>query len=182
LGGVTSAIQTQLNAKVASTRTIIAGVGLTGGGNLSQNRTIDGVTQDTATWEAGTGTTESLVSPAKVKAAVKPALNASGDAPIYACRAWVDFNGTGTVSIRASGNVSSITDNGTGDYTINFAVSMPSNYAVVALAGQPTSGTLANVVGRYASSSTSVSVVVKSVQASTTGPQDNEFMYVAIFC
>ena len=50
----------------------------------------------------------------------KTALNASGTAPIYACRAWVNFNGTGTVAIRASGNVSSITDNGTGDYTVNF--------------------------------------------------------------
>jgi hypothetical protein len=38
----------------------------------------------------------------------------------YGCRAWVNFNGTGTVAIRASGNVSSITDNGTGDYTLNF--------------------------------------------------------------
>jgi uncharacterized protein (AIM24 family) len=38
----------------------------------------------------------------------------------YGCRAWVNFNGTGTVAIRASGNVSSITDNGTGNYTINF--------------------------------------------------------------
>jgi hypothetical protein len=36
------------------------------------------------------------------------------------CRAWVNFNGTGTVAIRASFNVSSITDNGTGDYTVNF--------------------------------------------------------------
>ena len=55
---------------------------------------------------------------------VKTALNASGSAPIYACRAWVNFNGTGTVAIRASGNVSSITDNGVGDYTVNFATAM----------------------------------------------------------
>ena len=39
-------------------------------------------------------------------------------ATAYGCRAWVNFNGTGTVAIRASGNVSSITDNGTGDYTV----------------------------------------------------------------
>jgi len=65
-------------------------------------------------------------------APVKTALNASGDAPIYACRAWVNFNGTGTVAIRASGNVSSITDNGTGDYTINFTTAMPdANYAAL---------------------------------------------------
>ena len=55
--------------------------------------------------------------------------NASGSAPVYACRAWVNFNGTGTVAIRASGNVSSITDNNTGDYTVNFTNAMPdANY------------------------------------------------------
>ena len=54
----------------------------------------------------------------------KTALNATGTAHIYACRAWVNFNGTGTVAIRASGNVSSITDNGVGDYTVNFTTAM----------------------------------------------------------
>jgi hypothetical protein len=63
-------------------------------------------------------------------ARITTALNATGSAPIYACRAWVNFNGTGTVAIRASGNVSSITDNGTGDYTVNFTTAMPdANYA-----------------------------------------------------
>lgn len=38
----------------------------------------------------------------------------------YKCKAWVNFNGTGTVTIRAAGNVSSITDTGTGQYVINF--------------------------------------------------------------
>lgn len=53
-------------------------------------------------------------------------------APTYGCRAWVNFNGTGTVAIRGSGNVSSITDNGTGDYTVNFTTAMPDrNYSVV---------------------------------------------------
>ena len=56
----------------------------------------------------------------------------SGTAPIYPCRAWVNFNGTGTVAIRASGNVTSITDNGTGDYTVNFTTAMPdANFSVV---------------------------------------------------
>ena len=55
----------------------------------------------------------------------------TGSAPAYLCRAWVNFNGTGTVAIRASGNVSSITDNGTGDYTINFTTAMSdANYAI----------------------------------------------------
>lgn len=61
----------------------------------------------------------------------KTALNASGAAPIYACRAWVNFNGTGTVAIRAAGNVSSITDNGVGDYTVNFTTALPdANYSL----------------------------------------------------
>jgi hypothetical protein len=52
------------------------------------------------------------------------------------CRAWVNFNGTGTVAIRASFNVSSITDNGTGDYTINFTNAMPdANYSLSGSAG-----------------------------------------------
>jgi hypothetical protein len=47
------------------------------------------------------------------------------------CRAWVNFNGTGTVAIRASYNVTSITDNGTGNYTVNFTTSMTdANYSV----------------------------------------------------
>jgi hypothetical protein len=64
-----------------------------------------------------------------IETQVKTATNATGSAPIYACRAWVNFNGTGTVAIRASGNVSSITDNGVGEYTVNFATAMPdANY------------------------------------------------------
>ena len=49
--------------------------------------------------------------------------NSSG-VEVYTCKAWVNFNGTDTVAIRASGNVSSITDNGNGDYTINFTTAM----------------------------------------------------------
>lgn len=50
----------------------------------------------------------------------------------YGCRAWVNFNGTGTVAIRASANVSSITDNAVGNYTVNFTIAMPdTNYAML---------------------------------------------------
>lgn len=46
-------------------------------------------------------------------------------------KAWVNFNGTGTVAIRASYNISSVTDNGTGDYTVNFATALAdADYAV----------------------------------------------------
>lgn len=52
--------------------------------------------------------------------------------PAYFGRAWVNFDGTGTVAIRASGNVSSITDNGTGNYTVNFTTTfVDANYSGV---------------------------------------------------
>jgi hypothetical protein len=62
-------------------------------------------------------------------------------ATAYGCRAWVNFNGTGTVAIVGSGNVSSITDNGTGNYTINFATAMPdANYVAVCNGNQSAAG------------------------------------------
>jgi hypothetical protein len=74
----------------------------------------------------------------------------------YDARAWVNFNGTGTVAIRASGNVSSITDNGTGDYTVNFSTAMPdANYAICMGPASPssTSGTwIAGVINANANS------------------------------
>lgn len=80
---------------------------------------------------AGT-VTDKAVSPK----GVREAFSAAGSAPVYACRAWVNFNGTGTVAIRASGNVTSITDNGTGDYTVNFTTAIQdANYCCVATVG-----------------------------------------------
>jgi len=65
---------------------------------------------------------------------VKSALNASGEAPIFAPRAWVSFNGSGTVAILGAGNVTSITDRGVGLYTANLAVALPDTNAA-AIAG-----------------------------------------------
>jgi len=53
-------------------------------------------------------------------------------ATAYGCRAWVRFNGLGTVSIFGSGNVSSITDDGTGAYVVNLTTAMPdTSYAII---------------------------------------------------
>ena len=83
---------------------------------------------------AGTLALTSDVPAAYTNSNVLSLFNASGSAPVYACRAWCNFNGTGTVAIRASGNVSSITDNNTGDYTVNFTTAMPDvNYAVIGM-------------------------------------------------
>lgn len=63
----------------------------------------------------------------------------------YTARAWVNFNGLSTVAIRASGNVSSITDNGTGDYTVNFTSALAdANYSV---SGFSVATSVGNVTG-----------------------------------
>ena len=65
------------------------------------------------------------------------------DATVGVCRAWVNFNGTGTVAIRASFNVTSITDNGTGNYTINFTTAMTdANYSFSGYCVNPASRAL----------------------------------------
>ena len=102
-------------------------------------------------------------------------------ATAYGCRAWVNFNGTGTVAIRASGNVTSITDNGTGDYTVNFTTAMPdANYSSVVLLGYAAAvatDTSRNNTGKtWATSSFRfVNQVAGSVAV------DYEFLNVAVF-
>lgn len=68
------------------------------------------------------------------------ALKNLSDVEMYLCKAWVNFNGTGTVAIRGSGNVSSITDNGTGNYIVNFATAMPDTNYSMSGSTEPTAG------------------------------------------
>jgi len=114
---------------------------------------------------------------------VKTALNASGSAPIYACRAWVNFNGTDTVAIRASGNVSSITDNGTSQYTVNFTTAMQdTNYAVIlCLSEDDTVATTGGVWNGRAANNASTSSIRVQPYASGGSFFDPQFVYVAIF-
>jgi hypothetical protein len=75
-------------------------------------------------------------------------------------KAWVNFDGTGTPSIRGSFNVSSITDNGTGDYTVNFTTAMPNaNYCVTGFgAFNLTAGAVSMTIRGKAWNTTSVRV------------------------
>jgi hypothetical protein len=100
--------------------------------NTASNLTI--TVPAATTTMVGTDTTQTLTNKTLTTPNFDSAQFATvtGTAPIYPCRAWVNWNGTGTVAIRGSGNVSSITDDGTGSYTINFSTSMPDqNYACV---------------------------------------------------
>jgi len=98
----------------------------------------------------------------------------------YGCRAWVNFNGTGAVAIRASGNVSSITDNGTGNYTVNFTTAMPdTNYSVPASAKNTASSNAdIRVVGTYSLTTTSVGINTVSHLPAFADPV---FVHLAIF-
>lgn len=108
----------------------------------------------------------------------------SGAAPIYAARAWVNFNGTGTVAIRASGNVSSITDNGVGDYTVNFTNALSdTNYAFVASSRSPVDSISGYSPGMYPflnDTKTTAAIRLRSYSAYQSA-QDSSECNVAIF-
>ena len=93
------------------------------------------------------------------------------------CRAWVNFNGTGTVAIRASFNVSSITDNGPGNYTVSLTTALvDANYAVSSLFGVDSAST-GN--GLYATKITSMATTGFALIA---GRPDNGVLSDGTFC
>lgn len=124
---------------------------------------------------AGTNTTQ-IASTAYVKTEIPSALNASGAAPIYACRAWVNFDGTGVVAIRSSGNVASITDNGVGNYTVNFTTAMP--HANLCIAANTAKGDQDGYVSIGTYTSTTANVISRTWTAFFDCPT----VTVAIFC
>jgi len=96
------------------------------------------------------------------------------------CKAWVNFNGTGVVAIRASYNVSSITDNGTGDYTVNFTTAMPdANYVVAGMSGTPsTADTINDFVASTGPAAGSVRFAVRTLGGSSF---DATQVHIAVF-
>ena len=117
---------------------------------------------------------------------VNSLLNAAGtDTPAIAglAKAWVNFNGTGTVAIRAQYNVSSITDNGTGDYTVNFATALAdANYAVNGLCSMQGTGYFSKTVcTRDDVPPTTSGCRVSTLVDGTTAFEDRAHVYVSIF-
>jgi len=105
-----------------------------------------------------------------------PAEIASGRA-----KAWVNFDGTGTVAIRASYNVSSITDNGTGDYTVNFTTAMAdANYVMSGMQGT-NSGASATTTGIAQANPTTSSIRFNTIRTDTSATIDLLFVHAAIF-
>lgn len=193
-------VDTADNLRVLKTTTVTAGTGLTGGGDLSANRTISIASGGVGTAQladgavtsgklaagavgssqiAGGSITADKLANNSVTHAKLNVVGSVGDPPISAARAWVNFNGVGTVNIRAGNNVSSVTDNGVGDYTINFTYAMAeANYAVfVSSDGTRTNSQLKGGGSVYTTSS----VQIITTDTSTTNGTDRDFIYVAIF-
>jgi hypothetical protein len=143
-----------------------------GSSALSGNLVAPGTSGNVLTSNGTTWTSTALAAPAALS-------TASGSAPSYSARAWVNFDGTGTVAVRASGNVSSITDNGTGDYTINFTTAMSdSDFSVTGVVGNSSASTRI-VTSVFAYSTTTFRF---GTRQSTDGTlNDNEFINIAIF-
>ena len=141
-----------------------------GAGNVTLNATLDNFTS-TAIDDNATSTSVTSYSTANLQ------FNSGygSVATAYGCRAWVNFNGTGTVAIRDSGNVSSVTDNGTGIYTVNFSTSMPDvNYAI-------SGGVLESVANKYFRGVSIQSISTSSFQIASYRPTDGVATDVEVF-
>ena len=137
------------------------------------------------TTDSQTLTNKTLTSPTLTTPNIDSAQIAtvSGTAPLYMCRAWVNFNGTGTVAIRASGNVTSITDNGVGTYTVNLTTALPdTNYAPVC-SGSRSSTLLGYGVLKGRPSSTSACNIYFYIEDTYSGESatDGDILCVSIF-
>ena len=95
------------------------------------------------------------------------------------CKAWVNFNGTGTVAIRASYNVSSITDNGVGDYTVNFTTALADANFAALFSTMQTGG--AGPVLVQVSGSVPTTTTVRIAMGDSAGLKDVAYNYVSIF-
>ena len=105
------------------------------------------------------------------------------DATVGVCRAWVNFNGTGTVAIRASFNVTSITDNGTGDYTVNITNALvDANYSFFGSAGQTAAATVPAMLGINRDNLVYSTTAIRLYNITGAGtPLDSAYLNVSIF-
>jgi hypothetical protein len=185
--GSTSTTYCNLTTNVANTLPIAnGGTGATTAANAFT--ALKQAATDTATGVVELATNAEAAAGSDTTRAITPAtlfggLNASGATPIYAARAWVNFDGTLTSPIapRASGNVSSVTKSATGTYVLNFTTAAPdANYAVIATCSNDGSGS--NIPGSVSTNTgQTTSAVTLLTRDSSSGSVDRTLVYAAIF-
>ena len=117
------------NAPVFPTESVLPGnLQVTGNATVSGNATISGTTNSVGALTENSNNVVNVADTGTITAGMLDG-GQTGSQPALACRAFVSFNGTGTVAIRTSKHISSISDNGTGSYGVNFATTFPADYA-----------------------------------------------------
>jgi hypothetical protein len=137
---------------------------------------------DGSTGISSIGTLTGVTSISSASASTPTIMNDSGGTQIGTlCRAWVNFNGTGTVAIRASFNVSSITDNGTGDYTVNMTNALSDiNYSISGSSG--TAGVGAGVIYSTTYQQAPTTTTFRAAITTNAGSNvDNAYVYFQVF-
>lgn len=129
--------------------------------------------------QAGTNNTN-VMTPLRTFEGIDSAFNVSGSAPKYACRAWLNFDGTGATAITASGNVSSVTDNGTGNYTINFTTAMPDADYIFVCGAARDAQTTPHTPTFQNTQTKSTSALQLTMRYATTNADVSNF-YIAVF-
>ena len=129
----------------------------------------------------GAGSAPSMQSPAAAGADTSLSnLSATGENKV--CQAWVNFSGGGTPSIRDSYNVSSITDNSIGDFSVNFSTAMPnSNYAAISCAGFDSSSSVSDITTRTYTRTTSSVRLLVFVNSTSASRLDAQYVAASVF-
>ena len=117
--------------------------------------------------------TETLSTPSNATVPVDTVVNGTA-------KAWVNFNGTGTVAIRRAFNVASITDNGTGDYTVNLTTAMSdANYAATSMSDRANANAI--LFHLDGNTKTTSALQLRNQRSDDNSAVDSRQSFVAIF-
>lgn len=204
-GGVVGNLTGNVTGNVtgnASTATALSGTLAIAGGGTGQTtasaafdalkqaatESATGVVEKATTAEAQAFTSDKFIDGERLK----DAFNATGTAPFYACRAWVNFDATKNAAgatdssntarfLKGSGNITSVVKNGTGDYTVTFATEMPdANYSVSGICNPVSSSGNGNVMKHFDYAYTSSAARIRTINPGV-GFYDSSEVNIAVF-